>query len=99
MEQYQSTFVPADPQTNSGRTQLLAAAKAMVLGGNKEFSIAELCQEAGLERSVFHDQFAGKMALMAALMREYPLATVAPLPASTDAPRPAARFTLRTSPA
>ncbi|HWY66826.1 MAG TPA: hypothetical protein VNX61_16545 [Rhizomicrobium sp.] len=86
MEQYQSTFVPADP----GRTQLLAAAKAMVLGGNKEFSIAELCQEAGIERGVFHDQFAGKMALMAALMREYPLAAVAPLPAPTDAPRPAA---------
>ena len=46
MEQYQSTFVPAD----TGRTLLLAAAKAMVLGGNKEFSIAELCQEAGIER-------------------------------------------------
>jgi TPR repeat protein/AcrR family transcriptional regulator len=51
--------------------QLLAAAKAMVLQGNKDFSIADLCSGAQVERSVFHDHFAGKTALMAALMREY----------------------------
>ena len=52
------------------RMRLLEAAKAKVLAGDKEFSIADLCHDAGVERDVFHDHFAGKTALMAALMRE-----------------------------
>jgi localization factor PodJL len=54
------------------RMRLLEAAKAMVLRGDKDFSIADLCREAVVERDVFHDHFAGKTALMAALMRDYP---------------------------
>lgn len=54
------------------RMRLLEAAKARVLAGDKEFSIADLCRDAGVERDVFHDHFAGKTALMAALMRDYP---------------------------
>src|ERR1043165_1440906 len=85
MEQCQSSLVPAD----SSRMQLLAAAQAMVLRGHKDFSIAELCAEAGVERGVLHDHFAGKTALMAALMRAYPVsnakgasfADLAPIPA------------------
>ena len=70
MEQYQSSSVQAD---DPRRMQLLAAAQAMVLRGNKDFSVAELCAEAGVERGVLHDHFAGKTALMAALMRAYPV--------------------------
>ena len=57
------------------RTRLLEAAKAIVLRGDKDFSIADLCSEAGVERTVFHDHFAGKTALLAALMRDYPAGT------------------------
>jgi TPR repeat protein len=53
------------------RTRLLEAAKAMVLRGDKDFSVADLCREAGVEREVFPDHFAGKTALLAALMRDY----------------------------
>ncbi len=70
MEHYQSPFAVAQTPDPS-RMQLLAAAKAMVLQGNKDFSIADLCSGAQVERGVFHDHFAGKTALMAALMREY----------------------------
>jgi len=89
MEQYQSFPVPADAADLS-RMQLLAAAQAMVLRGNKDFSVAELCAEAGVERSVLHDHFAGKTALMAALMRAYPVdqSRIAPVaePGWTPAP-------------
>ena len=70
MEQSQIHLNEADPN----RLRLLDAAKAMVLRGDKDFSIADLCGAAGLERSVFHDHFAGKTALMAALMRDYAVA-------------------------
>jgi TPR repeat protein/AcrR family transcriptional regulator len=82
MEQYQSSFVQADPS----RTRLLAAAQAMVLRGNKDFSIAELCAEAGVERAIFPDHFAGKTALMAALMRSYPIEGAMPAPVAIPAP-------------
>ena len=72
MEQCQSHLAEAGA-TDPSRMRLLAAAQAMVLKGNKEFSIADLCGEAGVERHVFHDHFAGKTALMAALLREYPI--------------------------
>jgi TPR repeat protein len=92
MEQYQSS-----PDFDPSRMQLLAAAQAMILRGNKDFTIAELCAEAGVERSVLHDHFAGKTALMAALMRAYP---VAPSGAESVAPpvpvvSPAAVVTLK----
>jgi len=72
MEQCQSSLVQAG-DLDPSRMQLLAAAQAMVLRGNKDFTIAELCAEAGVERHVLHDHFAGKTALMAALMRAYPV--------------------------
>lgn len=69
MEQSQIYLADAaDPR----RSRLLEAAKAMVLAGNKDFSIADLCREAGVERDIFHDHFAGKTALLAALMRDFP---------------------------
>jgi len=69
MEQSQTYLAKAEAADPS-RLRLLDAAKAMVLRGDKEFSIADLCSQAGVERGVFHDHFAGKTALMAALMRE-----------------------------
>src|SRR5262249_6352235 len=89
MEQYQSHLAETGaPDPN--RSLLMAAAKTMVLAGNKEFSIADLCGQAGVERGIFHDHFAGKTALIAALMREarmgaassapvQPVATVQPI--------------------
>jgi AcrR family transcriptional regulator len=82
MEQSQSLFAEADPR----RMQLLAVAKAMVLQGNREFSISDLCGEAHVDRSVFHDHFAGKTALMAALMREYSMVAAAGDTASGSQP-------------
>jgi TPR repeat protein len=69
MEQSQTYLAEAEAADPS-RLRLLDAAKAMVLRGDKEFSIADLCSQAGVERGIFHDHFAGKTALMAALMRE-----------------------------
>jgi localization factor PodJL len=83
MEHCQSTFA-ADPN----RLQLLVTAQALILRGHKEFTIAELCSEAGVERSIFHDHFAGRTALLAALMREYPVA--GPAGESANGPAPAA---------
>jgi len=72
MEQHQSTLAEAGA-TDPRRLRLLETAQAMVLRGSKDFSIADLCAEAGVERGIFHDHFAGKTALMAALMRDYPV--------------------------
>jgi TPR repeat protein len=89
MEQSQIYLAEAEA-ADPCRTRLLEAAKAMVLRGDKEFSIADLCRDAGVERGVFHDHFAGKTALLAALMRDYSagapqisvVATTAGIPAS-----------------
>jgi AcrR family transcriptional regulator len=77
--------------------QLLAAAQAMVLRGNKDFSVAELCAEAGVARSVLHDHFAGKTALMAALMRAYPVeqSGIAPVAEPGWTPAPVAVATIQ----
>lgn len=76
------TEAEADPR----RARLLEAAKAMVLRGDKDFSIADLCREAGVERGAFPDHFAGKTALMAALLRD--IRDGAPLTAAAAQPSP-----------
>ena len=63
------------------KAKLLAGARALLACGNTKFSIAMLCAEAGVERAAFRDHFAGKAALLAALM--------APEPQSQSAPEPA----------
>ncbi|MEY4707609.1 MAG: hypothetical protein RJB58_1332 [Pseudomonadota bacterium] len=63
------------------KAKLLACARALLAGGNTKFSIAMLCAKAGVERADFRDHFAGKAALLAALM--------APEPPSQSAPEPA----------
>ncbi len=55
------------------RARLLETARAMVLRGHSEFSLASLCAEAGVEREVFRAHFGGKTALMAALMQAQPV--------------------------
>ena len=72
MEQCQTHPAPAGA-ADPNRMRLLETAQALVLRGQKEFTIADLCGEAGVERTVFHDHFAGRTALMAALMRSYPV--------------------------
>lgn len=52
------------------RTRLLEAARALVLRGDGKFSVAALCAEAGVARTAFRENFAGKTALMAALMQQ-----------------------------
>src|SRR3569833_3031361 len=85
MEQSQLYLANAEAADHC-RMRLLEAAKAMVLAGDKEFSFAELRREAGVERDAFPDHFAGKTALLAALMRDYPAG--APQPAATAVAQP-----------
>ncbi len=63
----------------------------MVLRGDNNFTIAALCQEAQVDRSLFRAHFSGKTALMAALMHEQ-MSQAAPAPAARDVaqtePRP-----------
>ena len=40
---------------NDDRTRLLEAARALVSQDNSKFSIAALCAQAGVERTVFRD--------------------------------------------
>lgn len=49
------------------RTRLLEAASALIAQGNAKFSVAALCQEAGLDREAFRAHFRGRAELMAAL--------------------------------
>lgn len=49
------------------RAKLLAAARALLARGDDKFSIMTVCAEARIERAAFHDHFAGKAALLAAL--------------------------------
>ncbi|HEY1878098.1 MAG TPA: hypothetical protein VGG66_11545, partial [Rhizomicrobium sp.] len=52
------------------RDRLLQTARAMVLRGDNNFTIAALCSEAQVDRGLFRLHFSGKTALMAALMHE-----------------------------
>jgi TPR repeat protein len=63
---------------DGSRARLLETARAMVLRGDKKFSIASLCAEAGLDRAAFRACFTGKTALMAALMQPVAQATLEP---------------------
>jgi TPR repeat protein len=66
----------------TARERLLETARALVLRGDSKFSIAALCAEAGIARDAFRAHFAGKTALMAALMQDRPAAAAAPEPVS-----------------
>ena len=62
----------------------------MVLRGENKFSIATLCNEAGVDRVQFRAHFSGKTALMAALMHDQAsqAVSVAELPAVQPMPEP-----------
>jgi TPR repeat protein len=72
------------------RSRLVETARAMVLRGDNKFSIATLCNEAGVERAGFRAHFSGKTALMAAVMHEQASqpVSVAALPAVQPMPEP-----------
>src|SRR3569833_234567 len=57
-------------QATDERSRLLAAARAMVLNGEKKFSISRLCGQAGLARASFAEYFSSRAELMAELMAE-----------------------------
>ena len=69
------------------RDLLLETARELVLRGDNKFSIAALCAAAGVDRASFRAHFAGKTALMAALMHGRPVpAQAAPVePAAAPA--------------
>jgi TPR repeat protein len=74
------------------RNRLIETARAMVLRGDNKFSIATLCNQAGVNRSQFRANFGSRTALMAAVMQEQasqPVA-VAVLPAVQPVPEPQA---------
>jgi TPR repeat protein len=68
MEQGQAIATETSPE--EAQSRLLATARALVLRGDQKFSIATLCAEAEVSRTVFREYFSGKTALMAALMAE-----------------------------
>jgi TPR repeat protein len=75
------------------RDRLIQTARAMVLRGDNNFTIAALCSEAQVERGHFRMHFSGKTALMAALMHEQashavPAAPVACEPQPEPQPEP-----------
>jgi TPR repeat protein len=57
-------------QATDERSRLLAAARAMVLKGEKKFSISRLCGQAGLARASFSEYFSSRTELMAELMAD-----------------------------
>jgi AcrR family transcriptional regulator len=57
-------------QATDERSRLLAAARAMVLKGEKKFSISRLCEQAGLARASFAEYFSSRTELMAELMAD-----------------------------
>jgi hypothetical protein len=69
------------------RDRLIQTARAMVLRGDNNFTIAALCGEAQVDRNQFRACFSGKTALMAALMHEQ-VSHVAPAVAVRDEPLP-----------
>jgi TPR repeat protein len=59
------------------RAALMAAARARLQGGDAKFTIKAICEEAGASRQAFQHFFAGKQALLAALMEPVPAAPAA----------------------
>jgi AcrR family transcriptional regulator len=57
-------------QATDERSRLLAAARAMVLQGEKKFSISRLCEQAGLPRASFAEYFSSRTEMMAELMAD-----------------------------
>src|SRR5581483_11128097 len=57
-------------QATDERSRLLAAARAMVLKGERKFSISRLCSQAGLPRAAFAEYFSSRTELMAELMAD-----------------------------
>src|SRR3569833_1406279 len=57
-------------QATDERSRLLAAARAMVLNGEKKFSISRLCGQAGLARASLAEYLSSRTELMAELMAE-----------------------------
>ena len=53
------------------KLRLLESARALMARGGDKFSITSVCAEAGVERSVFKAHFAGKAALIAALLNPF----------------------------
>src|SRR5579872_603778 len=72
---------------DDARDRLIQTARAMVLRGDNNFTIAALCGEAQVDRNQFRAYFSGKTALMAALMHEQ-VSHVAPTVAVRDEPPP-----------
>ena len=75
------------------RERLLGAARALVLRGDNKFSVSAVCAEAGVDRMAFRTCFAGRTALMAALMQgapreEFPAAVEAVPVTSFEASEP-----------
>jgi AcrR family transcriptional regulator len=62
------------------RLRLLDAARALMARGGDKFSITSVCAEAGVERASFKAHFAGKAALIAALLNPFPEDEKAPEP-------------------
>jgi AcrR family transcriptional regulator len=62
------------------RDRLIQTARAMVLRGDNNFTIAALCSEAVVDRGQFRMHFSGKTALMAALMHDQVLHAVSAAP-------------------
>ncbi len=75
-------------QATDERSRLLAAARAMVLKGEKKFSISRLCEQAGLARASFAEYFSSRTELMAELMADAadgaPVATPVEMEASVE---------------
>src|ERR1700750_2348299 len=57
-------------QATDERSRLLAAARAMVLKGEKKFSISRLCHQAGLPRTSFAEYCSSRTEMMADLMAD-----------------------------
>jgi TPR repeat protein len=83
----------SETSQDASRGLLLETARAMVLRGDNKFSIASLCAEAGVERAAFRAHFAGKTALMAALMHDHsgPVEPAAPVADVAAPPAPVSK--------
>jgi localization factor PodJL len=76
----------SEKSAQATRDLLLETARELVLRGDNKFSIATLCAAAGVEPAVFRTHFAGKTALMAALMHARPASAQAATTPATPAP-------------
>ena len=71
-------------QATDERSRLLAAARAMVLKGEKKFSISRLCDQAGLPRASFAEYFSSRTEMMAELMADAAQSDAAPEETSVE---------------